>query len=49
MGHLIYLASIGYGYSRSEFINLATEYAASLKKKNGTDPPFAEFWCDGFR
>ena len=28
--HVSYMASIGYGYSRAEFINIATDFAVSL-------------------
>ena len=30
--HLTYMASIGYGYSRQEFLTLATDFAISLGK-----------------
>lgn len=33
--HLEFMASIGYGYSRAEVIDLASDYAVSLKKMSG--------------
>jgi len=47
--HSIYMASIGYGYARSEFMCLANDFAISLKIKSVADPPFAQSWFDGFK
>ncbi|WAR25275.1 hypothetical protein MAR_010979 [Mya arenaria] len=33
--HVAYMTRIVYGYSRQEFMSLATDYAISLKKKDG--------------
>ncbi|XP_052809384.1 uncharacterized protein LOC128237844 [Mya arenaria] len=47
--HVAYMARIGYGYSRQEFMSLATDYAISLKKKIEMDSPLAPSWFNGFR
>lgn len=49
LSHCVYMASIGYGYSRTELINLANDFAVSLKKKSASDPVFAQSWFDGFK
>ena len=48
-GHMEYMNSIGYGYSRQEFLNLATDFAVSLKKKSPEDPSFTQAWFDGLK
>lgn len=47
--HIEYMSSIGYGYSRKEFLNLATDFAISLKKKSPEDPSFTQAWFDGLK
>ena len=47
--HLAYMANIGYGYSRQEFLALATDFAISLGKKTDSDPIFAASWYTGFK
>lgn len=49
VSHCVYMASIGYGYSRTEVIELANDFAVSLKKKSASDPVFAQSWFDGFK
>ncbi|XP_045213569.1 uncharacterized protein LOC123564232 [Mercenaria mercenaria] len=46
--HTKYMSSIGYGYSRAEFMTLATDYAKILQKKGPSDPEFSQSWYDGF-
>jgi len=36
--HLTYMASIGYGYARSEFISLANDFAIGLNIKSSLFP-----------
>lgn len=48
VNHCSYMARIGYRYSRTEFMTLATEYAISLERKKSTDPPFAQSWYERF-
>ncbi|XP_052809180.1 jerky protein homolog-like [Mya arenaria] len=47
--HLTYMASIGYGYTRSELLNLATDWAITLHRKKQSDPQFASSWYTGFK
>ncbi len=47
VNHLEYMASCGYGYSRSEIIDLASVYAVSLNKRD-LSHPFSKAWFDGF-
>lgn len=50
--HLKQMAEFGYGYSRKEVLDIATDYATMLGKKNKEDPAmsmnwFMAFWGDG--
>lgn len=45
--HLKLMASCGYGYSRAEVVNMATEYAVSLNKRD-TNHPLSFKWYSGF-
>lgn len=45
--HLKDLAAVGYGYTRAEVINLASDYAISLGKRT-TDHPLTKKWFYGF-
>ena len=49
IGHMEYMNSIGYGYSRQELLNLATDFAISLKKKSPEDLSFTQAWFDGLK
>jgi hypothetical protein len=41
VSHVTYMAGIGYGYSRKDFLTLATDFAVSFNKKKITDAVFA--------
>ncbi|XP_045177379.2 antigen EM13-like isoform X2 [Mercenaria mercenaria] len=43
------MASIGYGYTRAEFLSLAFEWAVTLGRKKQSDPEFAASWYTGFK
>jgi hypothetical protein len=43
------MASIGYGYSRQDFLNVASDFAISSKKKSANDPPLTQSWYNGFK
>ena len=43
------MASIGYGYSRAEFINIATDFAVCRGRKVPTGLPFCNSWFEGFK
>ena len=45
--HLKFMALCGYGYSRSEVVNMASEYAICLKKRT-TDHPLSFQWYTSF-
>ncbi|XP_061174843.1 uncharacterized protein LOC133183985 [Saccostrea echinata] len=45
--HLKVMASCGYGYTRSEVVNMASEYACSLQKRD-RNHPFSMKWFKGF-
>ena len=45
--HLKSMASVGYGYTRSEVVNMASEYAVSLHKRD-RDHPFSLKWFRNF-
>ncbi|WAR15710.1 hypothetical protein MAR_005815 [Mya arenaria] len=47
--HLTYVASIGYGYTQSELLSLATDWAITLHRKKQSDPQFASSWYTGFK
>lgn len=43
------MSGIGYDCSKKEFLQLATDFAISLKKKTESDPAFAESWFKKFK
>ena len=45
--HLKELAAVGYGYTRAEVINLASDYAVSIGKRS-IDKPFTQKWFYGY-
>lgn len=45
--HLKFMASVGYGYTRNEVINMASEYAVSHQKRD-KDHPFSLKWFRDF-
>jgi hypothetical protein len=45
--HLKVMASFGYGYTRAEVVNMASEYAFSLGKRD-RNHPFSIKWFKGF-
>ena len=45
--HLKSMAGVGYGYTRSEVVNMASEYAVSLHKRD-RDHPFSLKWFRNF-
>ena len=47
--HLEYMNTIGYGYSRKEFLLLATDFAISRNKKRIDDPIFSQAWFEGLK
>ncbi|XP_053400532.1 jerky protein homolog-like [Mercenaria mercenaria] len=47
--HISYMASIGYGYTRAEFLCLAFDWAVTLGRKKQSDPDFAASWYKGFK
>ena len=42
--HVNYTASIGYGYTKPEVIQIANNYAISVGKKTESDPTFSDSW-----
>ena len=46
--HFKYMASIGYGYSKQEVINLATDLAVFQGKRTANDPPLSAMWIYSF-
>ena len=42
--HVKYMATIGYGYSKQEFLNLSNDFAISLGKKSENDSTFKHPW-----
>ena len=46
--HIEEMALLGYGYTRTEILNLATDYAVHLKKRKPTDNRLSENWMAGF-
>lgn len=49
VAHADYMSTIGYGYSKKEFLRLATDYALSLGKKSESDPEFGISWFERFK
>ena len=47
--HIVYMARIGYGYTRAKFLRLATDWAVCLGRKQATDQAFSPSWFSGFR
>ena len=47
MDHLKIMASYGYGYSRQEVAEIASDYAVQLQKRT-KDSPFIIRWFRGF-
>ncbi|KAL4223277.1 hypothetical protein ACF0H5_016749 [Mactra antiquata] len=45
--HIKFMSDCGYGYSRSEVVDMATEYAISLEKRD-KDHPLTFKWFRGF-
>ena len=46
--HMKYMASIGYGYSKQEVINLATDLPVFQDKKSPDVPPLSAMWFYSF-
>ncbi|XP_053383253.1 uncharacterized protein LOC128549762 [Mercenaria mercenaria] len=46
--HLKFTASVGYGYSRSEVLDIATEYAIALGHRDKSNP-LSFRWYEGFK
>ena len=46
--HMKYMASIGYGYSKQEVINLATDLAVFQGNKSPDVPPLSAMWFHSF-
>ena len=45
--HLKFMASVGYGYTRMEVVNMASEYAVCLNKRD-KEHPFSMKWFENF-
>ncbi|XP_052223865.1 uncharacterized protein LOC127839515 [Dreissena polymorpha] len=45
--HLKFMASVGYGYTRMEVVNMASEYAVCLHKRD-KEHPFSMKWFESF-
>ncbi|KAH3784517.1 hypothetical protein DPMN_162474 [Dreissena polymorpha] len=45
--HLKFMASVGYGYTRMEVVNMASEYAVCLHKRD-KEHPFSMKWFERF-
>ncbi|KAL4221864.1 hypothetical protein ACF0H5_020119 [Mactra antiquata] len=45
--HIKFMSDCGYGYSQSEVVDMATEYAISLEKRD-KDHPLTFKWFRGF-
>ena len=48
VNHVKYMASLGYGYTRQEVTDMATDYCIMLNIKSGTDKPLSLKWFRGF-
>ena len=48
VNHLKEMAALGYGYSRQEVTDIATDYAIMLSKKGKDDTPLIMNWFYGF-
>ena len=46
--HIKDMANVGYGYTRSESLNMATDYAVHLGKMTNDDKVFSMNWFYGF-
>ena len=46
--HIKDMAYVGYGYTRSEILNMATDYAVHLGKRTNDDKVFSMNWFYGF-
>lgn len=49
MQHIWRALANGYGYSRKEFLTLATGFAVCLNKKKAGDPAFTQSWFYSFK
>lgn len=43
------MTSIGYGYSRHDFLHLATDFAMTLGIRSVSDPQLTQSWFTGFK
>lgn len=48
VSHIKELAAVCYGYTRAEVLNMASDYAVSLGKREKTDKPFSMQWFYSF-
>ena len=46
--HIKELAAVGYGYTRSEVLEIASDFAVTLGKRNKSDKPFSMQWFYNF-
>ncbi|XP_045178261.1 jerky protein homolog-like isoform X2 [Mercenaria mercenaria] len=47
--HVSYMTGIGYGYTRHDFLNLATDFAVSLGIRSVSDAQLTHSWFTGFK
>lgn len=48
VSHLKAMASFGYGYTRKEVTNMASDYAIQLRKRTKQQKPLTLKWFRGF-
>jgi hypothetical protein len=48
VNHLKIVATYGYGYTRSEVANVASDYAVQIGTRRPSDAPLTRGWLEGF-